>query len=80
MKRSKPSERNARPNQVVSIVAVQTIHKEAANDRGAFSYLKSRSSVTRIARVVGRGRYIGVEKKVSAFVWLDDEQEVLKAA
>lgn len=80
MKRIKPSERSARPNQVVSIVAVHTIHKEAANDRGAFSYLKSRPSVTCIERVVGTGQYLGFGKKVSVFVWLDDEPEVLKTA
>jgi hypothetical protein len=80
MKRSKPSERNARTNQVVSIVAVRTIHQVAANDRGAFSYLRLRPSVTRIERVVGKGQYLGDGKKVSAFVWLDSEPAVLKVA
>lgn len=80
MKRIKPSERHARTNQVVSITAVSIIHTKAANDRGAFSYLKSRPSVMRVERVIGRGQYLGDGKKVSAFVWLDGESEVLKAA
>lgn len=80
MKRINPSERNARPMQVVSIVAVSKIHTAAANDRGAFSYLKSRPPVTRIKRVVGKGQYLGFNRKVTAFVWLDDEPVVLKAA
>jgi len=80
MKRSKPSERHARTNQVVSILAIRTIKNEAANDKGAFPYLRSRPSFTRVERVVGRGQYLGDGRKVSAFVWLDDEPEVLKVA
>jgi len=80
MKHIKPTERHAFPSKVVSVVAV-TIHKNnAANDKGAFSYLKSRPSVTRVERVVGTGQYCGYGKKVSAFVWLDEEPELLKAA
>lgn len=79
MKHSKPSERSARPNQVVSIVATRIIKTDAANDRGTFSYLKSQASTKRVERVVGRGQYLGLGKKVTAFVWLD-EPEVSKAA
>jgi hypothetical protein len=81
MKRIKPSERHARTNQVVSITAVQTIRNQAANDKGSFSFLKSRPSVTRVERIVGRGRYLGDGRRVSAFVWLEgNEEEELKAA
>jgi len=80
MKRIKPTERYAFPNKVVSIVAVRTLHpKEAANDRGAYSYLKARPSVTRVERVVGNGVYFGFEKEVSAFVWLDEQPGALQA-
>lgn len=79
MKHSKPSERRARPNQVVSIVATRIIKTDAVNDRGAFSYLKSQASTRRLERVVGRGQYLGSGKKITAFVWLD-EPEVSKAA
>ena len=72
MKHIKPRERNARPSQVVSIVATEIIHTDAANDRGASQPRKTRPSVARIERVLGKGQYLGAGRKVSAFVWLDD--------
>lgn len=80
MKHIKPRERNARPSQVVSIVTTEIIHTDAVNNRGAHQFRKTRPSVARIERVLGKGQYLGVGRKVSAFVWLDDEPEVLKAA
>lgn len=80
MKHINPSERHARPNQLVSIVATSIIHTEAANDRGAYQFLKARPSVTRVVRVIGKGQYLGSKNKVRAFVWLDDVPGVLKAA
>ena len=80
MKSFKPTERHAFRDKVVSIVTVSFIHHKASNDRGAFSYLKTRPSVTRVERVIGKGQYWGLEKEVSAFVWLDEQPEVLKAA
>jgi hypothetical protein len=80
MKRFNPSERNAFTNQFVSITAVSIIHTKAANDRGAFSYLKKRPSVTRVERVVGKGQYLGDGKTVSAFVWLEESTALPKAA
>lgn len=80
MKHIKPRERNARPSQVVSIVATQIIHTDAANDGGACQLPRTRPSIARIERVLGKGQYLGVGHKVSAFVWLDDAPEVLNAA
>ena len=80
MKRFNPAERNAFTNQFVSITAVSIIHTNAANDRGAFSYLKTRPSITRIEHVVGKGQYLGDGKSVSAFVWLDESTVLPKAA
>lgn len=80
MKHIKPRERNARPSQVVSIVVTQIINTDAANDGVARQVHKTRPSVARIERVLGKGQYLGVGHKVSAFVWLDDEPEVINAA
>ncbi|KXW57244.1 hypothetical protein [Ferrovum myxofaciens] len=74
MRRIKPTERNPRPNQVVSVVAVRTIHETVTNDRG------TRLITTCIEYVVGRGKYLGVDHKVTAFIWLEDKTGVLKAA
>lgn len=79
MKRIKPSERNARPNKVVYIVATSII-RAAANDRSANLFPKAHLPATRIERKVGKGQYLGYKNKVTAFVWLEDEPEVLKAA
>lgn len=80
MKRIKPSERNPRPNQVVSIVATSIIRAGSANNRSPCSFPKTRPAATRTERVIGKGQYVGCERKVTAFVWLDDEPEVLKTA
>ena len=80
MKHIKPSERHARTNQVVTIVAKHIIKTEAENDRGAYQYLKSQPKTKRIELFIGKGRYMGDNKKVTAFVWLDDDSAVLKAA
>lgn len=79
MKRIKPSERNARPNQVVSIVATSII-RATANDRSANLFPNAHQPATRIERKVGNGQYLGYNNKVTAFVWREDEPEVLKAA
>ena len=69
MKSFKPAERHALPNQVVQAVANITIYNDAANDPGAFGYLRLLPRIRRFSRVVGIGRYIGHANKVSAFVW-----------
>jgi hypothetical protein len=80
MKSAKPSDRHARPNQVIQIVATRTIRNEASNDKGAFQYLKSRPPIRRIKHLVGKGQYLGYKNQITAFVWLDDEPITLKAA
>jgi hypothetical protein len=79
MKRFKPSERNARPNQVIQIQARFTIRSQASSERGAFQYLKSQPPTKHLKLVIGKGQYIGDLNCINAFVWLDDEVE-LKAA
>jgi hypothetical protein len=80
MKRFNPSERHARPNQVVQIQTNITIKSHAVIDKGAFQYLKSQPQVRHLKLVIGTGKYLGDVNCVTAFVWTDDEPEVLKVA
>ena len=80
MKDVKPSDRHARPHQIIQIVATRTIRNEAANGKGAFQYQKSKLPIGQIKYLVGKGQYLGDKNKVIAFVWIDDEPDVLKAA
>jgi hypothetical protein len=80
MKRFNPSERHARPNQVVQIQTNITIKSPALNDKGAFQYLKSQPPTRHLKLVIGQGKYVGDINCVSAFVWTEDEPEILKAA
>lgn len=80
MKSVKPSDRHARPNQVIQIIATRTIRNEAANDKGAFQHQRSRPPFRRVKYLVGRGQYLGDKNQITAFVWLDDEPIALKAA
>ena len=80
MKRFNTSERHARPNQVVQIQTSLTIKSPAANDKGAFQYLRKQPSVRHLKLVIGHGKYLGDINCVTAFVWTDDEPEILKAA
>ena len=72
MKRVKLTDRHAKPNAVIQIVAIRTSRNEAANDRGAFQYLKSRPAVRQIKQLVGKGKYVGDNNRITAFVWLDE--------
>lgn len=75
MKRIKPAERNARPFQVVSIVAVRYL-VEAANERVILDRRPPRPVPHRQCEwVVGKGKYLGHERTVWAFVWLDDQTD-----
>jgi hypothetical protein len=69
MKSFKPSECHALPNQVVQFVVTRTIYNDAANDRGAYGYLRSIPRIRRVSRLVGEGRYLGDASRVNAFVW-----------
>ncbi len=73
MKKAKPSDRHAKPNTVIQIVAIRNIRNEAANDKGAFQYLKSKPVIRQIKHLVGKGQYVGDNNKINAFVWLEDE-------
>ena len=79
MKRFKPTERHARPNQVVQIQTRLTIKSSAVNDKGAFQYLKSPPPPKLLKIVIGKGRYVGDTNCITAFVWSDDETEILMA-
>lgn len=75
MKRIKPAERNAQPCQVVPIVATRYL-VEVVND----SVILDRKPPKDIPHrqfdcVVGKGQYLGHERAVWAFVWLDDETD-----
>ena len=80
MKTVKPSDRHAKPNTVIQIVATRIIRNEASNDKGVFQYLKSQPAVRKIKHLVGKGQYIGDNNKITAFVWVDDEPPLLKKA
>jgi len=80
MKSVKPADRRARPQKIIQIVGTRTIRNEAANDRGAFQYQKSKPAVRRIKYLAGKGQYLGDNNKISAFIWIDEQPEDLKAA
>lgn len=80
MKHIKQAERNARPNQVVTIVGKRIIKVETVNDRDTCQHHMNLTSTKRIEVVIGKGRYLGDSKKITAFVWMTEESEVLKAA
>lgn len=80
MKYIKQAERNARANQVVTIVGKRIIQIEAVNDRDVYQHHKRKLNTKCIEVVIGKGRYFGDCKKVTAFVWMDDGSDVLRAA
>ena len=80
MKRFNQSERHARPNQVVQIQTRLTLKSPAVNDKGAFQYLKSPPPPKHLKIVIGKGTYLGDTNCITAFVWSDDEPEILLAA
>jgi hypothetical protein len=76
MRSVKPSDRHARANQVIQIVAT----RNAANDKGAYKYQKSKPPIRRVKYLVGKGQYLGDKNQITAFVWIDEESIALKAA
>jgi len=74
MKRAKPAERNARPLQVISIVGTRYAI-EAANDTWVVNRRPPKGIPSKpIQYVAGKGQYLGYQREVSAFVWLDDKE------
>ena len=76
MKRIKPSDQHARPNQIIQIQKVIRIKPPASVDKGAFQYLKRQPTPRQLKVLVGKGMYLGDINQVSAFVWLPDESEI----
>ncbi|MBY0577916.1 MAG: hypothetical protein K2P57_02610 [Burkholderiales bacterium] len=79
MKCNNPSERNARPYQIVTIVEVRTIRIKAANDRCVIAGMDTQKDIRRTERIVGKGQYLGFGNTITAFIWLDQPQ-VMEAA
>ena len=79
MKRAKPADLFARPNQIVQIQNIITIKSHAITDRGAFQYLKRQPKTRQVKLLVGKGKYLGDLNQLTAFVWLNDEPEITVA-
>ena len=73
MKRVKPAERNARPLQVISIVGIR-YEVKAANDTWVVNQRPPKGIPSKpVQYQAGKGQYLGYQRKISAFVWLDDQ-------
>ena len=72
MRRFKPAERKARAQQVISITATRYVTEAANDSRIAKRNPTQAVSPKKVEYVVGKGQYLGFQRKVTAFVWLDD--------
>lgn len=79
MRRFKPAERKARAQQVISIIANRHVVEAANDSRIAMRKPTQAPSPKKVEYVMGKGQYLGFQRKVTAFVWLDEDNSLVAA-